>query len=410
MWNRARTFNTGLNLKELWARRWTVSGRSPNGASPSNLLSPVALDYRGANHPSDALTPRRGAKVPGPCGVFLRGLLRPFWAVTDHLPGRCHLYKNLDGRCLAHRCQGSLYSRARSKRLPRVDKASLKSSLRRTLFAAAEPQKSLALYSVNPGVKGGDLSKRTLVEISFPYLAQKCDLCEVTLATAAVCTAHLHPLLRSLESQGKGFAVESVNASKSHGFLNAGGKNNVNRITTSHLDKLGGSEIDMVDDIESASAQQLRSLSLRTESAVTATPAQPTYQPQTRINILQLRLHSLHINPRLHINMLQLRLHSLHINPRLHINMFKLRLHSLHINPRLQQRSTPHTSYQLQLLFSQCASTQEARLSSLPVNHPNGQWRPYHTHLLSPRRQRISLRKSSQLSQPISWRLYHRTS
>ncbi|CAL8370501.1 unnamed protein product [Boreogadus saida] len=182
MWNRARTFNTGLNLKELWARRWTVSGRSPNGASPSNLLSPVALDYRGANHPSDALTPRRGAKVP------------------DHLPGRCHLYKNLDGRCLAHRCQGSLYSRARSKRLPRVDKASLKSSLRRTLFAAAEPQKSLALYSVNPGVKGGDLSKRTLVEISFPYLAQKCDLCEVTLATAAVCTAHLrkaHGLRRS---------------------------------------------------------------------------------------------------------------------------------------------------------------------------------------------------------------------
>jgi hypothetical protein len=108
--------------------------------------------------------------------------------------------------------------------------------------------------------------------------------------------------------------------------------------------------------------------------------------------------------------MLHLRLHSLHINPRLHINMFKLRLHSLHINPRLQQCSTPHTSYQLQLLSSQLASTQEARLSSLPVNHPHGQWRPYHTHLLSPSRQRISLRQSSQLSQPISWCLYHRTS
>ena len=48
--------------------------------------------------------------------------------------------------------------------------------------------------------------------------------------------------------------------------------------------------------------------------------------------------------------------------------------------------------------------------SSLPVNHPHGQWRPYHTHLLSPSRQRISLRQSSQLSQPISWCLYHRTS
>ncbi|CAL8300760.1 unnamed protein product [Arctogadus glacialis] len=242
MWSRTRTFKKGRKLKELWARRWTVSGRSPNGAGPSNLLSPVALDYRCANHPNDSLTPRRGVSVPGvlarrclsdeaprlkrtplrlsAVGQGVSPCARPGMASETQAGMECTRAAQLG-------CNGSplftkplppvqeprwsvsgaplsrefVQSIARSKRLPRVDKADLKnnygSSFPRRLFVS---HKSLALYNISPGVKGGILSKRMLVEISFPYLAQQCDLREVTLETATICSAHLrkvHGLRRS---------------------------------------------------------------------------------------------------------------------------------------------------------------------------------------------------------------------
>ena len=75
--------------------------------------------------------------------------------------------------------------------LTRAGDDALGSSLRRRLFGAAVARKSLALFSIDRGVKGGLLSKRTLVEISFPYLSQQCELCEASLDTARSCIAHL---------------------------------------------------------------------------------------------------------------------------------------------------------------------------------------------------------------------------
>ena len=50
---------------------------------------------------------------------------------------------------------------------------------------------SLTLFSLDPGKRGGYLSNRTLMEISFPYRPQGCDICSVHLATAFECCTHL---------------------------------------------------------------------------------------------------------------------------------------------------------------------------------------------------------------------------
>ena len=50
---------------------------------------------------------------------------------------------------------------------------------------------SLTLFSLDPGMRGGYLSSRTLMEISFPYRPQECDICSVHLATALECCTHL---------------------------------------------------------------------------------------------------------------------------------------------------------------------------------------------------------------------------
>ncbi|CAL8236340.1 unnamed protein product [Arctogadus glacialis] len=192
---------------------------------------PIALDYRRANHPDGSLTPRRGVSVPGMLArrcfsdeaPRLRRTPLRLSAVGQGgspcaRPGMASEAQAGIGCTRAARlgCNGSPNTRplppvqeprwsvtgvplsrefaqssARSRRLPRVDKADLKncsSSFPRRLFVA---RKSLAIFNISPGVKGGVLSKRMLVEISFPYLAQKCDLCEVNLETAAICIAHL---------------------------------------------------------------------------------------------------------------------------------------------------------------------------------------------------------------------------
>lgn len=240
MWSRARTFKKGRNLKELWAKRWTVSGRSPDGAGPSNLLSPVALDFRGASGSSVFLTPRRGVNVPSllarrclsdeaprlkrtplrlsAVGQGVSPSARPGTASETQAGRECNHDSPLSTRPLPPvqeprwSVSGAPLSRefvqtsSRFRRLPRADKADLRrahtlgSSLRRRLFGTLEPRKSLALFNISPGVRGGILSKRMLVEISFPYLAQQCDLCEANLETATICIAHLrkvHGLRRS---------------------------------------------------------------------------------------------------------------------------------------------------------------------------------------------------------------------
>ena len=215
-----------------------MSGRSPNGAAPSSLRSTIPL----AKRLDSSLTPKRGFVSPG---VLTRRCLsdkmwravrppirtaamgsgsgpnaRPVKASETHAGRKCTsksrkgyggspLYTELlspmqDSRwslSSAPLSKEFFQSSTRSKRLPRVDRETLKAgmnghaetkagtsvlSLRRRLFGAAVARKSMALYSINPGVTGGILSKRTLVEISFPYLAQKCDLCEVILETAVL--------------------------------------------------------------------------------------------------------------------------------------------------------------------------------------------------------------------------------
>ncbi|CAL8293157.1 unnamed protein product [Arctogadus glacialis] len=64
--------------------------------------------------------------------------------------------------------------------------------VRKGLFGAGGGRKSLHIMQFGTGGGGGGrLARRTVVEISFPYQGQVCDLCEDVLETAGRCVNHL---------------------------------------------------------------------------------------------------------------------------------------------------------------------------------------------------------------------------
>ena len=79
----------------------------------------------------------------------------------------------------------------------RVAPALSRPKARKRLFKSS--RNSLTLFSLEPHKVGGYLSSRTLVEISFPYRPQECEICSAHLATALECCTHLrktHSLIR----------------------------------------------------------------------------------------------------------------------------------------------------------------------------------------------------------------------
>ena len=251
--SRERRLVRQRDMKERWARKWALPGRSPGLAGSPTTQSPRPLRKRSMKRRHLVFSPalgRAGAAVligsplsdekrrPGRSPVRrmatelrtspsarrnrvagpLRGVKRRAGSLERsprHSPATTALRApKLDARWSvsgAPLSDGREGLNPRFRHLPRLRTGAETEtgigvvggqgegsvpSIRRRLFT---PRKSLTLYTFSKGVKG-PLSSRTSVEISFPYLAQQCELCVAQLDTAAECCKHLarvHGLGRS---------------------------------------------------------------------------------------------------------------------------------------------------------------------------------------------------------------------
>ena len=251
--SRERRLERQKDMKERWARKWALPGRSPGLAGSPTTQSPRPLRKRSMKRRHLVFSPalgRTGAAVligsplsdenrrPGRSPVRRtgtelrtspsasrnreagprRGVKRRAGSL-ERSPHRSPTITALRAPKLDARwsVSGAPLSGGREglnprfRHLPRLrtgaetetgsgvegGQGGAGLSIRRRLF---RPRKSLTLFHFSTGVKKGPLSSRTSVEISFPYLAQQCELCVAQLDTAAVCCKHLamvHGLRRS---------------------------------------------------------------------------------------------------------------------------------------------------------------------------------------------------------------------
>ena len=182
------------------AEAWPLA-RSPYGnmlrVSPKARRNRVAGPRRGVKRRARSLdrSPHRSPTTPPPQAPKLDAR----WSVSGASPSRDREGLNPRFRHLPRIETGVQFGTGSGSTDRRGDVS--ESSLRRRLFFnATTARKSLTLFSFRKGVTGGQLSSRTSVEITFPYLAQRCNLCETHLSTAAMCCSHLekaHGLARS---------------------------------------------------------------------------------------------------------------------------------------------------------------------------------------------------------------------
>jgi hypothetical protein len=182
------------------AEAWPLA-RSPYGnmlrVSPKARRNRVAGPRRGVKRRARSLdrSPHRSPTTPPPQAPKLDAR----WSVSGASPSRDREGLNPRFRHLPRIETGVQFGTGSGSTDRRGD-VSESSLQRRLFFNATTARKSLTLFSFQKGVTGGQLSSRTSVEITFPYLAQRCELCEAYLSTAAMCCLHLakaHGLARS---------------------------------------------------------------------------------------------------------------------------------------------------------------------------------------------------------------------